>query len=155
MTYSFRWTLYLFVFISEAASRQFFFNINYFFSDQGKVGHHTSIFTETKVHLVQFFAATKAFLVMPSQLLRTKKKVKSIFMQLHLCFSQNSGYTLFQLFQDMISHERRDLSSFFKIRKIIYSCIQQEIIYLKGNSGLLWLVLKHKSFKKSSQIRVL
>ena len=46
-------------------------------------------------------------------------KLRSCFMQLSLR-SQNSGYTLFQHFQDIISHERRDLSFMFKILKIIY-----------------------------------
>ena len=46
-------------------------------------------------------------------------KLRSSFMQLSLR-SQNSGYTLFQLFQDIISHERRDLSFIFKILKMIY-----------------------------------
>ena len=46
-------------------------------------------------------------------------KLRSRFMQLSL-HSQNSGYTLFQLFQDIISHERRYLSFIFKILKMIY-----------------------------------
>ena len=34
--------------------------------------------------------------------------------------SQNSGHTLFQLLQDIISHEKRDLSFVLKILKMIY-----------------------------------
>ena len=46
---------YLYSFQNLVAA-SFFININCYFPDKGKVGHHTSIFTEAKVHFMWFFA---------------------------------------------------------------------------------------------------
>ena len=81
-------------------------------------------------------------------------KLRSSFMPLSFR-SQNSGYTLFQLFHDLISHERRNLCFMFKILKMIYCYIQYGMTYLEGNSGLLWSVLKPNTSMKSNQICVL
>ena len=54
----------------EAAS--VFININWNFPDQGKVGRHTSIFTETNVHFMRFFAQ-RHLLLQSSWFLRIKK----------------------------------------------------------------------------------
>ena len=40
----------------KLVAASFFININCNFPDQGKIGHHTSIFTKTNVHLCAFFA---------------------------------------------------------------------------------------------------
>ena len=63
VTYSFWWTLQLSVFISDEGSCQFLYKYQLLLPWSGKVGHHTSIFTETKNHFMQFFAAVKAFIV--------------------------------------------------------------------------------------------
>ena len=49
-----------------------FININWNFPDQGKVGRHTSIFTETNVHFMRFFAQ-RHLLLQSSWFLRIKK----------------------------------------------------------------------------------
>ena len=53
VTFLFWWTLYS---LQRLVAATFFININCYFPDQGKVGHHTSIFTETKVHFMRFIA---------------------------------------------------------------------------------------------------
>ena len=67
---------YLYSFL-EASSCQFLYQYQLLLPDQGRFGHHSSIFTETKVHFMRFFAQRHLF--KSSQLLRTKK-LKSIFM---------------------------------------------------------------------------
>ena len=44
---------YLYSF-QKLGAASFFININWNFPDQGKVAHHTIIFTETNVHFMHF-----------------------------------------------------------------------------------------------------
>ena len=53
---------YLYSFQTKAAA-SFFININCCFPDQGKVGHHTSTFTETKIILCSFLLPQKHLLL--------------------------------------------------------------------------------------------
>ena len=52
----------LFIFISEADSWQFLYQQQLLLPDQERFGYHPSIFTETKIHFMQFFCAN-AFIV--------------------------------------------------------------------------------------------